>query len=592
MRSETVLDALGYQSALFCANIRPMPSRRPAPRRSRLLLIFLPLLATATDAMAAPGETTLASTSDAGVKSNGSSFGAIISDEGSRVAFYSSATNLDPADSDTINDTYVKDLVTGDIVLASTSDLGVKANAAAVVPDISADGTKVAFYSHANNLDPADPDFLADIYVKDLVTGDIVLASTSDAGVKGNRDSFVPTISADGTSVAFYSSSNNLDPADGDLLPDVFVKDLVTGDIVLASTSDAGVKGNNESILPAISGDGGRVAFASKARNLDPADTDTTEDIYVKDLITGDIVLASTSDAGLKGNASSVEATLSSDGVRVGFVSFSSNLDPADVDTDRDIYVKDIATGDLTLASASDAGVKSNAGSFRPDISADGRRVGFDSNGTNLDPVDVDPTLDIYVKDLVTGDVALASASDTGEKGTGHSIGPTLSDDGMRVAFSSNATNLEPADEDALSDIYVKEHALVDLSLVKSDSADRAPTGRTLTYTLMVANSGPDIARGVIVMDSLPASVTFVSATPTQGTCAHSDGAVRCALGAMGIGATARVDIVVRPTTAGTITNFAAVSAPASESTPANNTGSENTRVCRQTSNPTSIPCR
>jgi uncharacterized repeat protein (TIGR01451 family) len=559
-----------------------MSSRPPASRSwSRLLLILLPLLATATDAMAAaPGETTLASTSDVGVKSNGSSFEAVMSDEGSRVAFYSSATNLDPADTDTINDTYVKDVVTGDIVLASTSDAGEKGNAASVVPDISADGTKVAFYSHATNLDPGDRDFLADIFVKDLVTGDIVLASTSDAGIKGNRDSFVPTISADGTKVAFYTSSNNLDPADGDLLPDIFVKDLVTGDIVLASTSDAGVKGNNESLLPAISGDGGRVAFTSKARNLDPADTDTTEDIYVKDLVTGDIVLASTSDAGLKGNGSSIEATLSADGVRVGFVSFSSNLDPADVETDRDIYVKDIATGDITLASASDAGVKSNAGSFRPDISADGRRVAFDSNGTNLDPVDVDATLD-----------AVASASDTGEIGNGHSIGPTLSRDGMVVAFSSNATNLEPGDEDALSDIYVKELARADLSLVKSDSADPAPTGRNLTYTLVVANGGPDVVRGVIVMDSLPASVAFVSATPTQGTCAHSDGTVRCALGAMG-GTTARIDIVVRPTTAGTITNIATVSAPASEPTPANNTDSENTRVCRRTSHPTSIPCR
>jgi uncharacterized repeat protein (TIGR01451 family) len=579
---------------LVYATIRPMSSRSRAPHsRTRvLLIIILPLLAAATDATAAPGETTLASTSDVGVKSNGSSFDAVISEEGSRVAFYSSATNLDPADSDTINDTYVKDVVTGDIVLASTSDAGVKGNAAAVVPDISADGTRVAFYSHANNLDPGDTDFLADIYVKDLLTGDIVLVSTSDAGVKGNRDSFVPTISADGRSVAFYSSANNLDPGDGDLLPDIYVKDLLTGDIVLASTSDTGVKGNNESFLPAISGDGGSVAFGSAARNLDPADTDTTEDIYVKDLLTGDIVLASTSDAGLKGNASSVEATVSADGVRVGFGSFAANLDPADIDHDRDIYVKDISTGDITLASASDAGVKSNAGSFRPNISADGRRVAFDSNGANLDPVDVDPTLDAYVKDLVTGDVALASASDAGDKGSGHSIGPTLSDDAMRVAFSSNATNLEPADQDSLSDIYVKEHAQADLSLVKSDSADRVPTGTNLTYTLMVANSGPDVVRGVIVMDSLPASVTFVSAAPTQGTCAHSDGAVRCALGAIGVGATARVDIVVRPTTAGTINNIASVSAPASEPTPANNTDSENTRVCRRTSNPTSIPCR
>ena len=61
--------------------------------------------------------------------------------------------------------------------LASTSDIGVKANNTSFQESLSADGTRVAFYSHATNLDPLDVDIIADIYVKDLSTGDIVLAS-------------------------------------------------------------------------------------------------------------------------------------------------------------------------------------------------------------------------------------------------------------------------------------------------------------------------------------------------------------------------------------------------------------------------------
>lgn len=38
----------------------------------------------------------------------------------------------------------------------------------------------------ATNLDPADTDVDADVYVKDLATGNITLASTSDAGANGN----------------------------------------------------------------------------------------------------------------------------------------------------------------------------------------------------------------------------------------------------------------------------------------------------------------------------------------------------------------------------------------------------------------------
>ena len=116
------------------------------------------------------------------------------------------------------------------------------------------------------------------------MTGDLTLASTSDAGVKGNDSSLQPSLSADGTRVAFFSSTTNLDPADTDGLSDVYVKDLTTGDLTLASTSDAEVKGNDSSFQPSLSTDGTKVAFASGAANLDPADADFGRDVYVKEL--------------------------------------------------------------------------------------------------------------------------------------------------------------------------------------------------------------------------------------------------------------------------------------------------------------------
>jgi hypothetical protein len=73
-----------------------------------------------------------------------------------------------------------------------------------------------------------------------------------------------------------------------------------------------------------------------------------------------DITLASTSDAGVKGNGTSGGASLSADGTRVAFPSLATNLDPADTDGEYDVYVKDLTTGDITLASTSDTGVKSN----------------------------------------------------------------------------------------------------------------------------------------------------------------------------------------------------------------------------------------
>ena len=76
-----------------------------------------------------------------------------------------------------------------------------------------------------------------------------------------------------------------------------------------------------------------------------------------------------------------------------------------------------------------------------------------------------------------------------------------------------------------------------DLSLTKSDSPDPVTAGGALTYTIKVANAGPDAATGVVVTDNLPKGVSFVSANSTQGSCAVSANKqkVTCALGTIGV---------------------------------------------------------
>jgi hypothetical protein len=425
-----------------------------------LALAFLPVVWAARPGLAQPGNIILASVSDSGMKGNSVSFSPTASADGTKVAFVSAATNLDPADTDRVVDIYVKDLVTGDISLASTSDSGAKGNKDSSDPSLSADGTKVAFWSSSTTLDPNDTDVTEDVYVKDLASGDIVLASTSDTERKGNGDSNRPALSADGSFVAFHSAATNLDPGDPDSQRDVYVKDLSSGDIVLASTSDLGVKGNIDSADASISADGSRTAFHSAATNLDVADADSDEDVYVKDLASGDIVLASTSDVGVKGNNHSGDfhhPGLSADGSIVAFHSIATNLDPADTDLIQDAYVKNLMSGDIMLVSTSDSQRKGAYDSLDPDLSGDGTRVAFWSTAENLDPADLDGFADVYVKDLTSGDLTLASTSDEGLKGNDWSWGLALSDDGSAVAFHSLASNLDPADPDEGHDVYVKE---------------------------------------------------------------------------------------------------------------------------------------
>lgn len=133
--------------------------------------------------------------------------------------------------------------------------------------------------------------------------------------------------------------------------------------------------------------------------------------------------------------------------------------------------------------------------------------------------------------------------------------------------------------------------SISDLAITKVDPPGRQPTGRNMTYTLTVTNNGPDAALGVTAVDQLPSSVTFMSATPTQGGCGHSSGAVTCILGTLGSGTRATIDIVVNPTVAGTIVNIASVTTSSADLNGDNNADSESTSVCRISSRRSSIPC-
>ncbi len=247
--------------------------------------------------------------------------------------------------------------------------------------------------------------------------------------------------------------------------------------------------------------------------------------------------------------------------------------------------MKDLASGDLTLASTSDAGVKANGANESPSLTSDGTKVTFTSLATNLDCLDPHPLHDVYLKDLLTGDITLLSITASGQKGNDVSQDPAISSDGSRVAFRSDATNLHPSDPDGFDDIYVKEPtatscpgAAADLSIVKSDSPDPVIVGQPLTYTLDVINAGPDAAVDVTVSDTLPAGVTFVDAATSHGSCSHSAGTVTCALGTVTL-VLAMVTIEVVPSSPGTVTNSASVSSTTADSNPTNNTDSEETVV-------------
>ncbi|MGK7061622.1 TolB family protein [Bradyrhizobium sp. 1050_B9_N1_2] len=164
--------------------------------------------------------------------------------------------------------------------------------------------------------------------------------STSATGAQADGASVQAAFSPDGTKVAFASYADNLVPGDTNGAPDVFVKDLSTGAITLVSTDASGVQLGG--YQPIFSPDGTKLAFA------------TGVDIFVKDLATGALTRVSTSASGEQADGlSTTNPIFSPDGTKVAFYSDADNLVPDDTDHVRDIFVKDLTTGAITLIAPS-----------------------------------------------------------------------------------------------------------------------------------------------------------------------------------------------------------------------------------------------
>jgi uncharacterized repeat protein (TIGR01451 family)/LPXTG-motif cell wall-anchored protein len=124
--------------------------------------------------------------------------------------------------------------------------------------------------------------------------------------------------------------------------------------------------------------------------------------------------------------------------------------------------------------------------------------------------------------------------------------------------------------------------SVADLSITKEDAIDPVMTGDQIVYTLTYENIGPSDTTGVQVVDTLPAGVVFVSATPDQGTCGEAAGIVTCDLGALSVGDSGQIFIVVdvpSDASAGTVSNRATISSDGDDPVPGNDSATETTTV-------------
>ena len=99
------------------------------------------------------------------------------------------------------------------------------------------------------------------------------------------------------------------------------------------------------------------------------------------------------------------------------------------------------------------------------------------------------------------------------------------------AVVTARATLTADNDVNAVNNIQDASTTVIEganLALSKTGSPDPVVGGANVTYTLNVSNAGPNASGAIVLTDTLPASVSFVSAAGIGWTCSHAAGVVSC----------------------------------------------------------------
>ena len=244
----------------------------------------------------------------------------------------------------------------------------------------------------------------------------------------------------------------------------MFVWDRQSGFLELVSRATDFTPGDQDSydsLQVAISGDGRFVAFTSRAANLAADGGGNFGQIYLRDRLNATTVRVSSNVNGVQGASFSSYPSVSDDGNKVAFRSFSNSLVTGDTNGAIDIFVKTVSTGAIVRANVNNNGAQlTNGLHSEPQIAPNGRYVLFTSTSTALvSGISTANPGEVYIRDLSAGattrvsrpTVATARVNGACAAGTFSAIQP---DGSFYVAFSSAASNLIAGDTNGLSDVY------------------------------------------------------------------------------------------------------------------------------------------
>lgn len=312
------------------------------------------------------------------------------------------------------------------------------------------EGRYIAFVSYAAGLGNSTGKYRQIIW-RDRKTGETRVISQGMNGAEADGNSFSPSISADGKSVAFESYATNLVPIDSNKVRDVFVWNYDTNTVTAVSDAPGGIEANSECFEPTISGNGRYIAFSSSASNLTSGvEGNSTVNLFLKDMQTGTVSLISVDPKTKKGGGGS-RGSISEDGSRIAFYNYFP-LTTDDKNTLWDIYIWQRGNPNLKRVSLTsdrmerDQGTESSSRVITPTISGDGRFVTFATTAKNMFASDSNGLQDAFMVEIDSGRVTPLSFANgnfgDGDSPVGQGEKIPLTFDGSKTVFTSKAANL------------------------------------------------------------------------------------------------------------------------------------------------------
>lgn len=385
-------------------------------------------------------------------EANGLSTAVEVSGDGRVFVFESGATNWVPG-SISGGKIIAVDFGTDTVQVLSTTSTGAAFNGNAFGPSTAGSGRFVAFETFATNLGLPVATSGSQIVVKDRLTGALSLASANAAGVPASGSASGQarnaSISASGRLVSFRSDSTNLlgGPAGAE---HIYVKDLQTGAVELASRAQGGGFPSGSVVANtahSMSADGRFVLFQTSAGNIVGGVAGGTIQVYLRDRTGGTTELVSAGAGGAAANSQSDVAAISPNGRFVSFRSFATNLGGAGF-VSR-VYVRDRVAGTTTPLPFPVVNGTTANGCRESDVSDVGTVVMACFFTGVFDQVFLHVPGAAGTPFLVSSD-----ANDVpGNQVSGGVV--AINADGLSLAFESRASNLVPGDTNAVSDIFI-----------------------------------------------------------------------------------------------------------------------------------------